>query len=266
MKSKLILCLALVLNGGLFGCATKPSGALSDSSEGKLFSNKEAVCLKSDDSARSWQLKYAMTEDMWDEQGLFATVHERISNLAAPEYDPEFTAAIYVKVGDKFKLLKRLPEDEDSGGSCYLKPNFIWASPKGEDRKRLIQITELFYGTGALTQEHIFTPVYGLNLEEHLTNGESIWNYKIKNLEEVEFIPAWESYQFGKDECLWKGESSTLTDDGLFFEFIVWKYENKTNVPVGKVTGTYKLERKPDGKLRIIMDKFKREPITDSGS
>jgi len=251
MKPKLLLCLALVLSGGLFGCATKPGGALSDSSKGKLFNNQEAVCLKSDDSTRPWNLKYALTERTWNEGELFLTVHERISSLAHPEYDPESTAAIYVKIGDKFKLLKRLTTD---GLSCYLKPNVIWFTPNGEDKEQLIQITELFYGSGALTQEHIFTTSSGKESAPDLKLGE------------VEFIPAWESYQFGKDESIWKNESSTLTDDGLFFEFIVWKNENKTNYPVGKVTGIYKLERKPDGKLRIIMDKFKREPITDSGS
>jgi hypothetical protein len=261
MKPKLLLCLAFVLSGGLFGCSTVPSGALSDSSEGKLFSNQEAVCLKSDDSSRPWQLKYALTEPTWNEGNLFTTVHERgdVDSMAdISKWRREYTAAIYVKAGEKFKLLKRLHEDENSSGSYFLKPNFIWAVPKGEDREQLIQITEAIYGTGGFTEEHIFTtvvmPVSDLKLTPEI------------KLEEVEFIPAWESYQFGKDECLWKGEFSRLTDDGLFFEFIIWKHENKTNHPVGKVTGTYKLERKPDGKLRIIMDKFKREPITDSDS
>ena len=135
---------------------------------------------------------------------------------------------------------------------------FIWAVPKGEDRIKLVQITELFYGSGALTQEHIF--------EEVVTPGSDLKPTPAIRLAEVEFIPAWESYQFGKDEIIGRGMSSTLTDDGLFFYFNVSGYVGKNFYPVGKVTGTYKLERKPDGKLRIITDKFKREPIPDSNS
>ncbi len=247
MKPKFIVCLAFVLCGGLFGCST----TLSKHAGEEIFNNREAVCLNSDDSARPWQLEYALTERTWNEGKLFLTVHERISSLRHPDYDPESSAAIYVKIGNKLKLLKRITTD---GLSCYLKPNVIWFAPNGQDKEQLIQITELFYGSGALTQEHIFTTSSGKEFAQDL------------KLEEVEFIPAWESYKFGKDECIWKDESSTLTDDGLFFEFIIWKYENRTNHPVGKVTGTYKLEREADGKLRIIVDKFKREPITDSDS
>ena len=185
MKPKLILCLSLVLSGCLFGCSTMPRGALGKSAEGKLFSNQEAVCLKSDDSARPWQLQYALTEDIWDENSLFVTVHERISSLTHLEYDPESTAAIYVKIDNKLKLLKRLATE---GLSCYLKPNFIWAVPKGEDREKLVQITELFYGSGALTQEHIFEEVVMPTVVTPESDLKSKPNVK---LEEVEFIPAW---------------------------------------------------------------------------
>ena len=88
-------------------------------------------------------------------------------------------------------------------------------------------------------------------------------------LEEVEFIPASESFKekLAKGEGVWKGVGSTFTDDGLFFNFEIYKDGDANCCPsAGKVTGTYKLERKPDGKLRIIMDKVKREPIADSDS
>lgn len=245
------LFLAIILCGGLSSRSTMPRVALNTSAEREMFSNQEAACLNSDDSTRPWQLEYALTERTWNEGELFLTVHERINSLAHPEYDPESTAAIYVKIGDRLKLLKRMTTD---GSSCYLKPNVIWFAPNGEDKEQLIQITELFYGSGALTREHVFTTSSGKEFAPDL------------KLEEVEFIPAGGSYQFGKDEKIWKGESSTLTGDGLYFEFIIWKYINKTNLPIRKVTGTYKLERKPDGKLRIIMDKFKCEPIKDADS
>jgi hypothetical protein len=255
MNPKLILGLALVLSGGLIGCSSVPSGALSNSAEGKLFSNQEAVCLKSDDVSRPWLLKYAVTGS---EGRFFVTVHERRVSLASPEYYTESTAAIYVKLEDKFKLLKRLYEPEDGGGSRFLEPNIFPTTPKKDHWQTLIQITELFDGTGYLTHEHIFAVDWGMTV-----NGIKA----TPKLEEVEFIPAWESFKdFGKDEELGKGQINTLTEDGLFFTFVVWKDENPGESPVGKITGTYKLEKKSDGGLRIIMDKFKREPITDSGS
>jgi len=255
MNPKIILCLALVLSGGLSGCSGMRHGtSVASRREGERFSNQEAVCLKSDDSSRPWRLKWATTERTWNNGELFLTVHERDSEIS-PDYDPESTAAIYAKVGSKLRLLKRLEATEHV--SYFLKPTVIWAAVRGEDREQLIRITEAYYGTGGFTEEHIFTsvamPVSDLKFEPEV------------KLEEVEFIPAWESFKehFGQDECLWKGESSTLTDAGLFFNFIVWKYENKTHYAVGKVTGTYKLERKPAGGLKISMDTFKREPVKD---
>lgn len=259
MKPKITLCLAFVLSGGLFGCSTMSSGVLNDSSEGKLFSNQEAICLKSDDSSRPWMLKYALSEETFNDNGLFVTIHQRISSHVHLEWEPESTAAIYVQMGDKFKLLKRLYQAEDSGPSCFLKPDFIWAIPKGEDRERLVQITELFYGSGALTQEHIFEEVV---MPTVVTPGGDLKSTPVR-LEEVELIPAWESYQFGKDEIIGRGMSSTLTDDGLIFDFNVSRYDGKNFYPVGKVTGTYKLERKSDGGLKISMDTFKRELVKD---
>ena len=254
----LILCLALVFSGGLFGCSTMPGGAVDKSAEGKLFSNREAVCLKSDDASRPWQLKYALTEDTWNEGNLFVTVHERgdVDSMAdISKWRPEYTAAIYVIIGDKCKLLKRLKSAD--GLSCFLKPVVIWASPTGEDRQQIIQITELIYGTGSYKEEHIFTTSSGKELAADL------------KLDEVELIPASESFKknLAKGEGVWKGVDSTFTDDGLFFDFDIWKEGDANCCPsAGQIKGAYKLERKPGGKLRIIMDKFKREPIRDSNS
>jgi len=261
MNPKLLLGLALVLSGGLFGCSTAPSGVLSKSAEGRLFSNQEAVCLKSDDPSRPWILKYALTEDTVNEGQLFVTVHSRgevDSYDDLSKWRPESMAAIYVKAGDKFKLLKRLSTDETYGGAYFLKPNIIQATvtSSGGDSEQLIQITEVIYGTGHFTKEHIFA-IHGTRV-----NGSKFTDF---NLEEVEFIPASESYLFGKDEGL-KWESDTLTDYNLSFTFFICNLSGKGFRAIAKVTGTYKLEQKPDGKLRIIMDKFKREPITDYGS
>ena len=149
MKTKFILGLALVLSGGLFGCSTMPSGALSKSAEGKFFSNQEAICLKNNDSSRPWNLDYALTE-----RELFVTVHSRgevdsYDDLA--KWRPEYTAAIYVKAGDKFRLLKWLSTE---GQSYFRKPaifpvHFERADIK-DDWKQLIKITEVYYGSGGL--------------------------------------------------------------------------------------------------------------------
>jgi hypothetical protein len=245
MKPKLLLlCLALVLSGGLFGCSTAPSGALSKSAEGKLFSNRDILCLKSDDASRPWCLKWAISEDTWNDRGLYVTVHARGRESSSDS--PNFTAAIYLEEGGRFKLLKRL----ESENGFFDKPAFAWT----KDRTHLLQITEIMYGTGVFTEDH----VYYLDFED-----------VEPKLEEVEFVPASESFKpyLAKGEGVWKGVYSRLTDDGFFFDFCIWKDGDGNCCPsAGRVTGTYKIERKPDGKLRITMDTFKREPITDSGS
>jgi hypothetical protein len=261
MKPKLILCLALVLSSGLFGCSTMPSGALSNSAEGKLFSNSEAVCLKSDDSARPWQLKYALSDD----SDLFVTIHERGDDVE--DYDnlskwrPQYTAAIYAKINGKFKLLKRLSTE---GLSYFYKPAIFpthFERPDiKDDWKQLIQITEVFYGSGGLTTEHIFTA------DEMNAVDENFRPFKITHtvtLEEVAFTPAWETYGFGQNEQVWKGAWNTFDNKKMSFDFLVWKNENRTEIPVDKITGTYKLERKSGGGLQILVDTLKHEPVKD---
>jgi hypothetical protein len=262
MKPKLLLCLALVLIGGLVGCSTNhPNSvptAVDNSAEGKFFSNREAVCLKSDDSSRPWILKFALTEDTWNEGQIFVTVHERagadIRHLPLND-ESDSTLTIYVKIGEKFKLLRRLESSEYV--SYFLEPKIVWIAPKGAGREQLMLITERFYGTGGLTQEHIFTTSSGEEFAPDL------------KLNEVEFISAAESFKdhLERDESILKGVGNTFTDDGLFFNFEIYKGGDANCCPSGgKVTGTYKLERKPDGKLQIIMDKFKRERVADSDS
>lgn len=255
MKTKLILCLALVLIGGLVGCSTVPSGSLSDSAEGKLFGNDEAVCLRSADPKRPWQLTCALTEPTWNEGELFLTEHERISSLDHPQYDPESTAAIYFKTGGKFKLLKRL---RWTGNSYFLQPNVFWVASKGEDRVQLIQITERFYGSGGLTQEHFFTPEV-LPMDD----AKPFFGIPEIQLEEVGFTNAWETCHFENGKHLWKGERNVFAEKQMSFEFLVWK-SDKTNgeVPVDKITGTYRLERSNQkGGWQIVVDTLKHKPV-----
>jgi len=253
MKPKLLLGLTLVLSGGLLGCSTMPGGALSKSAEGKLFSNQETICLKSNDSSRPWNLNYALTEGE-----LFVTVHSRgevDSYDDLSKWRPEYTAAIYAKINGKFKLLKRLSTE---GQSYFSKPAVFPAHIERpdikDDWKQLIQITEVYYGSGGLTSEHIFTA------DEMNTVDQ---NSRTVTLEEVEFIPAWETYRFGKDEQVWKGAWNALGDEKLSFGFLVWKTSEKGLVPVDKITGTYKLEPKSGGKFQIVVDTLKHETVKD---
>jgi hypothetical protein len=242
MKQKIIFCLALVLSGVLFGCASTRNGTSIESQRvGKLFSNQEILCLKSDDVSRPWRLKWAISEDTWNEGRLFVTVHACGNETASDS--PQFTAAIYLEQREKFKLLKRL----ESEFGFFDKPNFAWT----KDRTHLLQITEVIYGTGVFTKEHVFTVIHR---EPELA------------LEQVELIPASESFKehLAKGEGVWKGVTSTFTDDGLFFDFGIWNEGDGNCCPsAGKVHGTYKLERKSDGGLRISMDTFKRVNKTD---
>ena len=160
-------------------------------------------------------------------------------------------------IGNKFKLLKRLfSTDESLGVTYFLKPAIVWATLKGGDHEQLIQITEVYYGTGGFKKEHIYTTSSG--------GKELAADLELK---EVEFIPADKSFlkHLAKGEGVWKGVNTTFTDGWLIFEFYIWKDGDGNGTPTaGKVTGTYKLERKPDGGLRISMDIFKREAIKDS--
>ena len=261
MKPQLILCLALVLSGGLFGCSIVPSGALSNSAEGKLFSNSEAVCLKSADSARPWQLKYAIS----DHGDLFITVHERGDDVEGydnlSKWRPEYTAGIYEKTHGKFKLLKRFSTE---GQSYFSQPKFFSAHFERpdikDDWKPLIQITEVFYGSGGLTTEHIFTADEVNNVDDNFQPPKVT---RTVTLEEVEFSPAWETYGFGQNEQVWKGAWNTFDNEKMSFDFLVWKNENRTEIPVDKITGTYKLERKSGGGLQIVVDTLKHEPVKD---
>jgi hypothetical protein len=83
----------------------------------------------------------------------------------------------------------------------------------GEDREQLIQITEIFYGTGHITSEHIFST-------RSRTKGAPGLE-----LEEVGFTPADASFEEhpAPGEGVWKGVHSTFADDKLTFEFSIWK-------------------------------------------
>jgi hypothetical protein len=259
MNAKAVHLFALILSFCSFGCSTLTPAKLEKSFEGQWFNNQEAICLKNENSSRPWQLKYAVTERTCNGDELFVTVHDRgevYSYDDLKNWKPEYVASIFLKTGDKYKLIKRLSIPEQEGPGYFLKPNIIWATSKDGDPEQLIQLTEVVYGTGHFKNEHIFR-----------THGTRINGHKLQDftIEEVEFIPAWESFQdhFGPEEQIWKGESNILTDDGLLFSFPVWKDENKTMQPVGKITGTYKLEKNPGGAWKISMDTFKREPVKD---
>lgn len=130
MKPNLLPCLALILSGGLFGCSTVPRGALHDS-EGKLFTDQQAVAFKTDASSRPWRLKYAVTQGAGDGNEFFATVHQ---------LHDMYAASIYARLGDRLRLLKRLTAgtDGDDRNSSFLEPNFFWTTPKNDSWQKLI--------------------------------------------------------------------------------------------------------------------------------
>jgi hypothetical protein len=186
-----IIYLVLVVSGAWAGCQGKQNNKLLDAKrEADFSSHQEAVGLKSDDPTRPWTLKWALTEPTWNTGELFLAVHERPNRISPEPYYPESTAAIYTKIGKTLKLLQRLETD---GRSYFLRPTVVWSVVGGEDREQLIQITEIFYGTGHITSEHIFSTrsrtkgAPGLELEEvgftpadasfeeHLAPGEGVW-------------------------------------------------------------------------------------------
>lgn len=246
---KIIPYLSFILSASLIGCSSPPSGVLSSSADGKLFTKEETICLKRHEGAKPWDLKWAMTDYGWNDSRLFVTVHERTER-----FEPDYTAAVYASVGSQFKLVKRLDSWDEKNflGSYFTKPDIVRVSVKGTgDRVQLIRFSQIMYGTGHYTTEHIFTPTPDLGIEE------------------VEFVPAGRSFQanLGKDEDIWKSEFNTFTDEKLSFVFFIDKRGDANCCPSGgKVAGFYKLERKPDGRLKVSMDTFDREPIENGGT
>lgn len=254
-RHHLVLALLLMGLGSWSGCSGARLGTSIQSHRvGQLFSHQEAVGLQSDDQSRPWMLKWALTEDTWNGGELFLTVHQRPNSRSATS-DPEFTAAIYFQVGDKLKLMRRL-NGMAFGGSSFQKPVVVWAPVNGAERRQLIQITEIQSGTGRYTQEHVFETIV-MPVRDSRRAPDL-------DLKEVELIPAAESFQahLAKGEGVWKGVTSRFTTAGLFFDFYIWNDGDANCCPTaGAVNGTYKVERQPDGRLRISMDTFKRAPI-----
>lgn len=252
----------LVLLAALAGGCASPaqperalvgSGPLKIDDSGRFVDKSEAVNPPSDDPTRPWELVWALTEDTYNENELFLTVHRR-PNKNSPEYsdllggyvDMEYMASIYVQAAGRYKLLHQLM----SFNSYFLKPNYFmakWSEDSGYDSGYILQITEVFYGTGALVAEHIYYPRPNLTLEE------------------VAFTPAPEFYQ-GKllpGEMVAKGEYNEFNNQGLFFHFAIWKKDDGNCCPTaGQVDGAYKLERPTrDSPLRIFVDSYHRRPI-----
>ncbi len=228
------------------GCVEAPASPVS--AVGRVVAKAAAVNPPSDDARRPWELVWALTEQTYNERELFLTVHRRPNALslehpAMAGYDPEYRADVYAQVDGGYRLLRTLVGQQ----GYFLRPNYFrafYADSPGREQDYFLQITEVYYGTGALVEEHIF------KLRPDQT------------LDEVLFTPAPELY---KDKLLpgeWvaKGEWNEFTNQGLFFHFAIWGPQDGNCCPTaGQVEGTYKIERRsPDEPYRMTVDTFKR--------
>jgi hypothetical protein len=212
--------------------------ALWPASANQLLYSKDHIVktIKLTEQEPFLELLWGKTDWSWNKQEIFVAIH---SNEAQSGAD---IASIYRKVGEKFELLEKIR----SGLSHFIEPKFFWHKVEGKEnsREHLIDITEVFYGTGNLRKEHVFAfQPYG-------------------ELVEVEFVPASISFKkyLGKGEAIWKGETNLFGTEALTFTLYIWRESDQECCPTGgKVTGTYSLEE-AGGKYRISMSSFTRQP------
>jgi len=201
----------------------------------QIFTKNQIVATipEEKDSHNSMDLIWGITQYTCNQHEIFISVHKE--NLNREFSDAQHIACIYRKIGEEYELLKKIHTM-----GYFEEPNCFWI-----ERKQLIQITEIQYGTGHIRTEHIFRP---------LCSGD---------IQKVEFIPAPLFYKkhLNEAEGIWKGEINKFSKDGLFFTFYIWKEGDPNCCPsAGKVTGTYKIEKTKGDSLKISAKEFKREP------
>lgn len=185
------------------------------------------------DSHNSMDLIWGITQLTGNRNEIFISIHKE--NLKGEFTDAQHVAGIYRKTGEGYELLKKIHTM-----GYFKEPNIFFI-----ERRHLIQLTEIQYGTGHYTTEHIFRllPPYG-------------------DLQKVEFVPAPLSFRnhLKKGEVIRKGEINEFNKNGLFFTFYIWKEKDPNCCPsAGKVTGTYKIEKTNGDSTKISLKEFKRE-------
>ena len=208
----------------------------------KLFSKDEIVkSIFNENKQAVSELKWGISERTYNDMELFLTVHNGKFNKAA----------IYLNKKGKYSLLIELTDEY----SYFQKPNSFWYKPEDRnEREHLIQITEVSPGTGHNTTDHIY-----------------VVNWK-GELKEVDVIPAPKSFSrfLKKNETISDEPIHKFSEEGLLFKFFIWNKDDAHCCPTGGIVlGKYKLIKKDDfsnsGKesYKIIMDKYKREPINN---
>lgn len=211
------------------------------------MSKSAAVVSYAGDGGDVYELRWALTEPVWNQQEIFIAVH-----VSDREYGSDYVARVYAREAGGYRLL----EEVSTQGNGYLRrPNLflyeIRDSIGRRDHLFLLQLTEKIYGTGSFTQEHIY--------QIGSAGGEL-------SLRPVEYVPAPESYRphLAAGEAVWKGENNLFSKDGLDFEFFIWRERHDGNCcpSGGRVKGHYRIvpvaERDAIPEYRIEMDTFER--------
>ncbi|MCG8607319.1 hypothetical protein MJD09_20345 [bacterium] len=190
-----------------------------------------------DETGRSLELKWGITEPTNNNNELFVAVHAE----SPPAFGSTHRVAIYKRIGDRFQLLEELEDDV-----TFKKPHFFRCAPvNSEFREHLLQITEIHYGTAHNTREHIFRVT---------VSGD---------IEKVKFTSAPQAFQsrLQEGESVWKGEVNDFSERELRFTFFIWRKGDANCCPTGgKVTGRYELVETPQSSFEIRVAEFTREP------
>ena len=210
--------------------------------EESLTKDEIVASVKSEDQSGLLELKWGITETIVNNEELFVTVHG-----AEPRFTgSESSVSIFFNIKGKYKRLKKLTGET----SFFEKPNFFWAEVEGQKAKQqLLQITEVWPGTGHFIKEHIFLISLGTN--------------PLDLMVPVRFVPAPDSYKekLKPGEGVWKGGTNSFDDNGLFFTFYIWNERDGNCCPTGgKVVGQYSL-KKLGNEFEISARDFKRSPV-----
>ncbi|MCK6471845.1 MAG: hypothetical protein L6R28_08865 [Planctomycetes bacterium] len=151
--------------------------------------------------------------------------------------------SIYARDDNRYRHEKTYFSTED----CWFDPPFVFRYRKSDVDGTFLSVTHRYSGTGCYKEEAAFL------IQE---NG---------HLDEVRFDDATDCLQnpvpFSRSEGVWKPPHYFFNDEGLAFEFGIWKWDDANCCPTaGYVTGTYKIIRH-GGRLRLMVDQAARGPV-----
>lgn len=151
--------------------------------------------------------------------------------------------SLYAREGSLYRHEKSYFSEWD----CWFEPAYTFRYRKGGVNGTFLIVTHRYSGTGCYKEEAAFL------IRDH------------GHLDEIQFDDATECLEkavpISPDEGVWKPPHYLFSNEGLGFEFWIWKSDDGNCCPTaGAVTGTYKIVRY-GGRLRLMVDQAVRGPV-----